>query len=188
MTSLPNKTHPFKSYIALGSNLGNRRSTLQSGIHQLASHPQIQIIQLSSVYETPPLDLDEEAQPALPFLNMVIEIDTTLSPEQLLEQCLAIEKQHGRIRELPQKSKTLSRTLDLDILFFDELIFRHPFLTLPHPKLHQRAFVLLPLCEIAPALWHPLQNSTVSDCLANLQVESLEAYRNTGKLSVCNSF
>ncbi len=142
------------AYLGLGANLGDRLHALRGARQALDELPEITVVNSSALYETaavggPP---GQEA-----FLNAVLEITTTLSAEKLLENCLAIEKQFGRERLVYHGP----RTLDIDLLFFSQRVCEERELTLPHPRLHLRAFVLTPLCDLAPEMLHPLQRKTV---------------------------
>ncbi len=133
-----------RSYLSLGSNLGNREAYLQNAINALANLPQTSLIRVSSIYETPPWGLIE--QPA--FLNLCIALDTTLTPQNLLAACLKIEEKAGRKRDI----RWGPRVLDIDILTYGNMELDEHGLTLPHPQMLNRAFVLMPLNEIAPEL------------------------------------
>lgn len=130
-------------YIALGSNLDNPVAHVTAALAQLAHLPQTQFIQASSLYQTPPMG--GAVQPD--YINAVAELHTDLSPEALLDELIALEKSHGRSRN---GLRWAARTLDLDILLYSHLSIQQPRLTIPHPGLTVRAFVLLPLLEIAP--------------------------------------
>lgn len=147
------------AYVALGANLGDRLATLRSAIARLGDAGTVRAI--SSAYETDPVGY--EAQPA--YLNAVVEIDTDLQPVELLDALLAIEREHGRVRTFANAP----RTLDLDLLLFDQEVVQTSSLTLPHPRLHERAFVLVPLTEIAPDLIVPGLSATVTELLNMLK-------------------
>ena len=138
---------PERAYIAIGSNLGDRRAYLQAGIREVAALPGTRIAAVSHAYETRPLG--PVAQPD--FLNAVLAIATSLAPEPLLAALLAAEKKHQRQRRIHWGP----RTLDLDLLLYGERVVENATLTLPHPRMNERGFVLVPLCEIAPELHHP---------------------------------
>jgi len=145
-------------YIALGTNLGKRLANLRSAIRSMP--PKIEVLAESHVYETPPWGF--ENQPA--FLNMVVKAETGLEPESLLTYLKQLEVQLGR----EQNFRWGPRLIDLDILFLDELIIDSPPLVIPHPRLHERAFVLVPLEDVAPNFIHPVLQRTVSDLLAEI--------------------
>ncbi|MEW9675281.1 2-amino-4-hydroxy-6-hydroxymethyldihydropteridine diphosphokinase [Lentibacillus sp. L22] len=147
-------------YIALGSNIEPRYNYLMDAILLLGEQETITLNKQSSVYETKPVGYTEQAD----FLNMVIEIDTSLSASQLLVACQAIEQQLGRKREI----RFGPRTVDLDILLYRQEQIETKRLTIPHPRMHERAFVLVPLAEIAPDLKITGFNRTVSEMVKDL--------------------
>ncbi len=153
------------AYVALGSNLGNPRQQLLDAMDALASLPDIRLLQRSPLYRTPPWGVLE--QPA--FLNAAVELDTALSPHALLDALLAIELRAGRVRA----ERNGPRTLDLDLLHVDGVQLDDPQLTLPHPRMAERAFVLLPLHDIAPTLRLSGQ-ATVAELLARLDLTGCE--------------
>ena len=158
-------THPRKTnaaFIGLGANLGDRLANLQAALRALASHGDV--VAISSVYETAPVGLED--QPA--FFNAALQLATPLTPQVLLRELLAIERSCGRDRS--QAPSQGPRTLDLDLLLYEDQILATPDLTLPHPALHLRRFVLAPLAEIAPnmrypGLYHPASNLTMRELL-----------------------
>ncbi len=146
--------------IALGSNLGDRARTLHTATERLEALGHVTAV--SSFYDTAPVGLLDQPR----FLNAAVLLETSLSPVDLLQALLSIERTLGRTREnVPPKGP---RTLDLDLLFYGETVLSTRDLTLPHPALHERAFVLEPLAEIAPAWVHPLFHATPLDLLAAL--------------------
>jgi 2-amino-4-hydroxy-6-hydroxymethyldihydropteridine diphosphokinase len=140
-------------YLSLGSNLGDRATNLQTAIAKLASLGEVAAV--SSFYETEPVELT--AQPW--FLNCAVKLDTEKMPRQLIAGILALEQGMGRQR----KQKNGPRIIDIDILLFGSSIIDLPSLTVPHPKMHQRRFVLEPLAEIAPEARHPVFKRTVRE-------------------------
>jgi 2-amino-4-hydroxy-6-hydroxymethyldihydropteridine diphosphokinase len=128
------------AYLALGSNLGDRLHTLQRGVDLLA-RPGLDVVRSSRVYETEPVG---PAQPE--YLNAVVEVRTELGPRQLLEACLGVEAELGRVRG----ERWGPRTLDVDVLTYDERTVDEPGLAIPHPRMHERGFVLVPLGELDP--------------------------------------
>jgi 2-amino-4-hydroxy-6-hydroxymethyldihydropteridine diphosphokinase len=128
-------------YIGLGSNIEDREFHLKEAIRLLQLHPDINIRRCSSIYETDPVGFTE--QPA--FLNMVIQVETKLVPAELLNHMFAVEQQLGRIRDI----RWGPRTIDLDLLLYGKHQFSEPELVIPHPRMAERAFVLVPLLEIA---------------------------------------
>lgn len=138
---------PLTAYIALGANLGNPQQMVLQAMQALGRLPGTSLQRTSSLYLSDPVGYAE--QPA--FINAVAEIRTSLSPSDLLQQLLQLESGHGRVREF----HNAPRTLDLDLLLYGDLQLHEPGLTVPHPRMHQRAFVLLPLLEIAPRIEIP---------------------------------
>lgn len=126
----------------------------------MAAVPGIEIVQVSSYYATPPVGVEEQPW----FVNAVIQLRTRLTPEALLETLLEIEEAMGRVR----RQHWGPRLIDLDLLLYDNIIMETPTLTLPHPEMHRRGFVLIPLAEIAPQAWHPRQRQTVAALLQQL--------------------
>jgi 2-amino-4-hydroxy-6-hydroxymethyldihydropteridine diphosphokinase len=133
-----------KAYISLGSNMDDRLTYLNSALDQLNNHEKINVVNVSSIYETDPIGFTEQNL----FLNMVVCILTTLDPHELLVACLKIESNLGRKREL----RWGPRTVDLDILLFNIENIKTKDLIIPHPRMNERAFVLIPLLEIASDL------------------------------------
>lgn len=154
-----------KAYLSVGSNMGDRKKYLEDGIEALKAHPLIKQVKVSELIETAPYGGVEQAD----FLNAAIGLETLMEPEELLEALHNIENSAGRERIL----RWGPRTLDLDILFFDKLVYESDTLVIPHPDLHNREFVLKPLSTIAPNYRHPLLGMTVSQELAELEKSSL---------------
>lgn len=144
-------------YIGLGSNMGDRLEWIRRALSALQAHPDITLQASSSIYETAPMYMLD--QPA--FLNACARVHTTLEPEELLEELLCIEQLLGRRRDIDKGP----RTLDLDLLLVEGVVHDTPALTLPHPGLHERAFVLVPLLEIAPKLMHPTRHEPLARLL-----------------------
>jgi len=153
-----------KAFIGLGSNLGDRAGNLLLAVRGMMEAA-ICVCRLSSIYETEPIS--EVEQPR--FLNMVVEVGNPLpGPEQMMARLLRIEFLLGRIRD----TRDGPRTIDLDLLLYGDIESHTEFLMLPHPRLHERRFVLEPLAEIAPQLMHPTLKCTATELLESLQDES----------------
>ena len=146
-------------FLALGANLGDRERNLHEALARLA--PFVAITSTSSIYETDPVGVREQPW----FLNLVVRGTTTLSPVDLLRRVKKIEIEMRRSEGI----RFGPRPIDIDILFYDRLIELSPALTIPHPRLHERAFVLIPLAEIAPDFVHPRFRLRTRDLLANLE-------------------
>ncbi len=176
-TSFPARAHTLKrpsyrpqphdalkkttAYLALGANLGDRLGALRAAVQGLAAHPQVTVRRASPVYESAAHTLTpDEAQP--PYLNAVVELETTLSAEALLALCHTLERAAGRERRRPW----MPRTLDLDVLVYGREMRRGPGLAIPHPRMGVRRFVLQPLADLAPNLYVPPPlDATVADLL-----------------------
>lgn len=143
-------------YIGIGSNLGNREDNCLKAL-RLMEESGIKILKRSSLYETEPWGIKDQPM----FINMVIQAETEKSPVELLRILKSIEDSMGRLKDI----KWGPRIIDLDILFYNNLILDTPELKIPHPYLHQRAFVLMPLSEIAPELEHPLLKKKIRELL-----------------------
>jgi 2-amino-4-hydroxy-6-hydroxymethyldihydropteridine diphosphokinase len=153
-----------KAYVGLGANLGDARATLEAACEALAHLPDTRLARRSSWYRSAPIDAKGPT-----FVNGVALLDTTLEPLALLDALQAIEQRHGRQRPY----RNAPRTLDLDLLLYGELRMNTERLTLPHPRLRERAFALLPLTEIAPALVIP-GAGRVEDCLDHVAGQDVE--------------
>ncbi len=150
-------------YISLGSNIGDRVGYLQQAVSLLKAIPEINVISTSSFYESEPWKMNSENW----FVNAVIQISTNLLPEKLLEECQRIETQLGRKRTAEREYQ--DRTIDIDILFYNDLIMHTDTLTIPHPHFHKRAFVMVPMLEIAQDFVHPLFKKTVMQLYEELE-------------------
>ena len=154
-------------YIALGTNLSDRLANLRAAIESMP--PEIQVLAESHVYETPPWGYED--QPA--FLNMALKAETDLEPELLLNFLKLLEVELGR----EQSFHWGPRLIDLDILFYDDLVLDSPPLVIPHPRLQERAFVLVPLADVAPDLIHPVLDQSVRELLAQVNTEGIERFQ-----------
>ena len=153
-------------YIALGSNMGNRLANLKNAVNNLT--PQMNVLKRSNVYETPPWGYEE--QPL--FLNQVVMAETYMDPKPLLHHLKRLEAALGRepgVRNGP-------RLIDLDILFYDDLVLKTPDLEIPHPRMHERAFVLVPLNNIAPKVIHPVLNRPVRSLLGEVDRKGIKLF------------
>jgi 2-amino-4-hydroxy-6-hydroxymethyldihydropteridine diphosphokinase len=153
-------TTPATAYLSIGSNVGDRLENLRQACRHLENSG-LRLLSVSSVYETEPVDVLEQDW----FLNCAVSIETDLEPPALLARIHEIERQLGRIRERPRGP----RTIDIDILLYGDSVSRSENLTLPHPRMLDRRFVLEPLCEIAPSLRVPPGNKTVAELLRELK-------------------
>ena len=153
-------------YLALGTNLGDRSANLKQTIAALT--PQMDVKAKSQVYETPPWGFEEQPK----FLNQVVKANTYLDPEPLLKHLKRLEVALGRQESFPNGPLLI----DMDLLFYDDLVLNKPSLVIPHPRLHERGFVLLPLMDIAPNLVHPVQQKTVQELMALVNVEGIEKF------------
>ncbi len=153
-----------RAYVGLGSNLGDRKVTLHDALELLAKKDGIEIVAVSSFRETDPVGFLDQPR----FLNGAAAIETTLAPNELLAALLDVERELGRTREGPRFGP---RTVDLDVLLIDGVTMDEPGLTVPHPRLHERAFALAPLVELDPAL-EVAGHGTVADLLKRLESAS----------------
>lgn len=153
-------------YLALGTNLGDRPANLKQAIASLT--PQLEVKLKSQVYETPPWGVEDQPK----FLNQVIKAQTYLDPEPLLKHLKRLEVALGRIPSVPNGP----RLIDIDILFYDDLVVDKPSIEIPHPRLQERGFVLLPLMEIAPNLVHPVSKKTVRELAESCSMEGIEKF------------
>jgi len=137
-----------RAYVALGANLGDRERTLRAAVDALAAEDGIEVVAVSTLRETEPVGVGEQPR----FLNGAAELETTLTSRELLARLLAVEQRFGRIRISGEHGP---RTLDLDLLLYGDEVIDEPGLAVPHPRLHERSFVLEPLAELAPGLVVP---------------------------------
>ncbi len=148
-------------YLGLGSNLGDKLEFITKAIDQISKLENVEIKRTSSMIITAPFGKTDQPD----FMNCVIELDTGLLPEELLKKCFYIENQLGRIR----KEKWGPRTIDIDMLFYEDEIINTELLVLPHPQLHKREFVLTSLNELCPDLVHPKLNKKIRDIFMELK-------------------
>ena len=141
-------------YISIGSNIEDRAQHLKDAIQALHTYGDVTVVATSSIYETAPVGYTDQAD----FLNVVIHVQTELDPIQLLTTCQQIEQEQGRVRDI----RWGPRTVDLDILLYNEENIEMDNLIVPHPRMHERAFVLIPLLEIAPKVIHPVTGKQYS--------------------------
>jgi|SRR5579883_668428 len=150
-----------KVYLGLGSNVGDREGNLKSAIERLP------VVRVSPIYETEPVDYTDQPW----FLNLVVEIETDLSPRDLLRFTAAIEQDLGRTRDIPKGP----RTIDIDILFYGDVVVDEPDLQIPHPRIAERRFVLAPLADLAPDFRHPVTHRTVREMLAEAPPDQINS-------------
>jgi 2-amino-4-hydroxy-6-hydroxymethyldihydropteridine diphosphokinase len=158
-------------YIAMGSNLGDRVEMLRRGLDEIDMLGETQVVRLSSVYDTEPVGDSDQPR----FLNAVVLVETELEPRVLLWNLLLIERRLGRVRT----RRWGPRPLDLDILLYEDLVIDEPDLVVPHPLMHERAFVLVPLAELAPDLVHPVLGLTMGELRDRLPADGV---RRRGRL------
>lgn len=156
---------PVRAHIALGANLGDPVATLETAFAALDELPDTRVVARSSLYRTAPVGVTGQPD----YINAVAALETTLQARALLDVLLALETRHGRTRDYP----LAPRTLDLDLLLYGDATVALPGLEIPHPRMHLRAFVLVPLAEIDPSVTIPGQGR-VSDLLANVVRQGIE--------------
>jgi 2-amino-4-hydroxy-6-hydroxymethyldihydropteridine diphosphokinase len=154
------------AHIALGSNLGDRYATLSAALRRLRAEPGLRVVATSEFYETAPVNCPPGSGE---FLNAVVAVETEREPLDLLHLLLRIERQFGRVRS----ELNSPRTLDLDLILHGDRIINTPELTLPHPRMHERAFVLIPLAEIAPNVIHPVLKKALRELAAAIAKEDI---------------
>ncbi|GHA76411.1 2-amino-4-hydroxy-6-hydroxymethyldihydropteridine pyrophosphokinase [Formosimonas limnophila] len=162
------------AYIALGANLGDAQATLRAVFDELAKLPDTQLISTSSLYLSPPFGENADGPD---YINAVAKISTTLLPHQLLVELQKLEQKYGRERHY----QNAPRTLDLDILLYGDVVLNDEYLTIPHPRMTERAFVLMPLAEIDKDLiWLSAQGQSncVRECLMKIQPQQIDLIKN----------
>ncbi len=164
------RRRPVTAFLGLGSNVGERLTNLRSALRELDEHEEVLVEAVSTVYETEPVTEGGRGAlsnaPQQPYLNLVTSVTTTLRPRGLLELAHQVEARHGRDRE--REPRWSPRTLDIDILLYDDLTLDDPDLTIPHRRLTERAFVLVPLAEVLPPGARLPDGTTVTSHLARL--------------------
>lgn len=160
----PARSAAVTAFIALGSNIDGPEQQVGRGLSEIGALPQTRFARVSSLYRSVPVGYRNQPD----FINAVAAVETTLAPRALLEQLLAIERAHGRVREFPNAP----RTLDLDIILYGTRALQEPGLAIPHPRMHERAFVIVPLVEIAPDAAVP-GRGRASDLLAGVDAASV---------------
>jgi len=158
---------PNRAFIGIGSNLGDRAANYREAIQRIAQIPQTRVVRQSSIYETEPVGGLKGA-----FLNGVIEVETEINAELLMRRLLGIERVMGRRRvrgRKPARGKYRPRIIDLDLLFFNKETIDTRAVTVPHPRIQERLFVLAPMSELAPTLIHPKLNKSISEMMAALK-------------------
>ena len=156
------------AYLSLGSNLGDRVHYLEEAI-RLLQEDEVTVLRRSSLYETEPRDVPNQPW----FLNLVIEVETALFPRRLLSRIKRVESRLGRKR-ITNKGP---RTIDIDIVLFGRFVVDAPDLTIPHPRMGERRFVLEPLAELTPDLRHPVTHETMREMLARVSLQKVTKYR-----------
>jgi len=150
------------AYIGLGSNLGRKKTNIRRAIKLLSKNKDIKVLKISSLYETEPVGYVKQDW----FVNAVLKAETNLSPRQLLSLLKGIEK---RLKRKKKFIRWGPRTIDLDILLYNNLRLKTKDLVIPHPEMHKRAFVLIPLMELEPNLFHPTKRKSILELLVNLK-------------------
>ena len=160
---------PHTVYISTGSNIGDGLKNCRNGIAALLETGRVTLAAQSPFYRTAPVDYTDQDW----FVNGVVKVQTSLSPRELLHKLKGIQKTIGRKAETVRFGP---RVLDLDIIFFDDVVCREPDLIIPHPRMHKRRFVLIPLCDIDPTIVHPVLGIDVQGLLARLDQTGQEVY------------
>ncbi|MBM7580678.1 2-amino-4-hydroxy-6-hydroxymethyldihydropteridine diphosphokinase [Jeotgalibacillus terrae] len=159
------------AYLSLGSNIGDAKRNLQEAVKMLDASPSIEVTKVSSIYETDPVGFTDQQV----FLNIAAEVKTELSAEGLLDEAQGVEQSLGRERKIHWGP----RTIDLDILLYDTDNIQSERLTVPHPYMHERSFVLVPLNEIAAGAVHPVSGKSVRELLSHTGSEGVRLWKET---------
>lgn len=165
------------AYISFGSNMGDKVESLRQAVSFLQQHPSIEVTKVSSIYDTDPVGYEDQDL----FMNLVVEVKTSLGAESLLDACQEIEQQLKRVRLI----RWGPRTMDLDIILYGDEIIETERLIVPHPRMHERAFVLVPLAEIAPNVIQPVENTSITELLAQVGEEGVRLF---SKITHVNDF
>ena len=158
-----------RAWLSVGSNMGDKAGNCLTGIAALTESGRSKVLKASRFYRTSPVDYTDQAW----FVNGVVMIQTALSPSDLLDELQAIQRKMGRMKDTVRFGP---RVLDLDILLYDDLVIRTDRLTIPHPRMHKRAFVLKPICDINPSVVHPVLDETVVHLLTRLDGDGQQVH------------
>lgn len=164
VTQTQKDTHTI--YLGMGTNTGSRMENLLAAIDALS--PEVQVMRRSPIYQTPPWGYTDQPD----FLNLVLEATTSLPPQPLLDHLKNVEARIGRTANF----RWGPREIDIDILFYGQLVSEEEGLEVPHPRLHERAFVLVPLSDLTTDLIHPKMHKTVAELLAQIDTQGIEPY------------
>jgi 2-amino-4-hydroxy-6-hydroxymethyldihydropteridine diphosphokinase len=149
-------------FVGIGSNQGDRLQRISDAARALGATAGVQVVQMAPIIETEPMG----GPPQGPYLNTAVELSTALTPQQLLATLQAIERRLGRA---PSAQRWAPRPIDLDLLLYDDRVVNDPQLTIPHPRMHERRFVLEPLAQLAPQLSHPILHQTIEELLSRVR-------------------
>ncbi len=162
-------TTDHRVYLSVGSNLGDKLDNCLKGVAMLTDSEESTLLRVSTFYRTSPVDYTDQDW----FVNAVVEILTGLDPEALLDRLIDIQQHMGRKTDAVRFGP---RVLDLDILLYDDRVIQSPRLTIPHPRMHKRAFVLQPICDIDPTIIHPVLGTTVGRLLDALEDDGQQVF------------